>query len=110
LKRDRPTAGIAFHGTPRANITSIIRNGFRVPGTGTEHITRFRGSDGSGIYGSAYPTFCYPYGHTWDREWNILDPEIGAVGILVCVVARGNSYRCAWNEAVGSGLRGIRFA
>jgi hypothetical protein len=27
------------------------------------------------------------------------------VGILVCVVARGNSYLCAWNEAVGSGLK-----
>jgi len=97
--------GIAFHGTPRANIPSIIRNGFRVPGT--EHISRFRGSYGNGIYFSAYPTFCYPYGHTWDREWNILDPEIrvGAVGILVCVVAKGNSYRCTWKEAVGSALK-----
>jgi hypothetical protein len=52
-----------------------------------------------------YPTFCYPYGHTWDREWNILDLEIGAVGILVCVVARGNSYGCTWKEAVGDGLK-----
>ena len=27
------------------------------------------------------------------------------MGILVCVVARGNSYRCTWKEAIGSGLK-----
>jgi len=87
---------IAFHATPGKNVPSIIRNGFKVPGTG--HISRFLGSYGDGIYCSPSPTYCYPYGHTWDRELNILDPQIGVVAIFVCAVVRGKPYQCNWGE------------
>lgn len=85
---------IVFHGTLRSNVTSIIRDGFRLPGK-SKHTSRFRSHWGPGIYCSPYGTYSYTYGHRWDSGTGgtMLDPE-ASVAIFVCAVARGRPFQC----------------
>jgi len=92
---------IAFHGTLRENIPSIIEHGFKLPSRDASisgHRSRFLVNWGPGIYCSSYATYSYSYGHNWEngihRDGVMLDPE-ATVGIFICAVIRGIPYTCA---------------
>jgi len=72
---------LAFHGTKEANIHSICKTGFRVPGEANfEHATD-TGFYGRGVYFSEYPSYSVSYIR-------------GASRLLLCQVLPGNVYRC----------------
>ncbi|XP_077979334.1 uncharacterized protein LOC144434691 [Glandiceps talaboti] len=72
---------LAFHGTADANIDSIVKDGFKVPGQdGFKHSTDI-GIYGRGLYFSEYPR----YSMTYIR---------GGTRLLLCLVLVGKAYHC----------------
>ena len=87
---------IAFHGTLRKNIGSIVREGFRLPnqsGYSRSHGTTW----GKGIYCSPCPGHSAKYGDPWGKE----------ISILLCAVLLGRKYQCSRGAVSGFAMSGI---
>ncbi|KAK4500173.1 hypothetical protein PRZ48_008359 [Zasmidium cellare] len=98
----KPT--VTFHGAPRAVVSSIVRNGFVVPGqtiasTGEKHTIRCGASFGVGIYSSPDLSYASVYGQGEDPR--VLHPgDIPGFRIVVCATLMGRPAKVTRDQTL----------